>query len=229
MNKSITTYQITSTAHGQGHSLDKNRRGMVLVFVIVVMMLTSLMGVIIMASTRSNLSVVDYSKRGDEAFNIADSTAKISVLFSRVILYPVLGSVDQLTQVSSSRPSKPMTIELNETRFKLDDLIANSDPFSYVERYLETGLTKSPSVEDPHIAFKIDDKVVATAVISVGMETVDTSGFSRQAGDRYDQTSGPTQPIDIVITVKGNTYSNLDPDGLMQPQSVITLILRELM
>jgi hypothetical protein len=233
MNKPITSCQITATAHGGTYALkntiDKNRSGMILVFVIVIMMLTALMGIIIMASTRTNLTTVDFQKNGDEAFNSADSAAKLSVLFSRVILHPVLGSPEQLIPASPSSPNNPMTIVLNEDRFKLDDLIANSDPFAYVDRYLETGMTKSPTAEDPHIYYKIGDKVVATAVISFGLESTDNLGFSLQTNDRYDQTSGPTQPVDMVITVKGNNSNTIETNSLIQPQSIITIILRELM
>jgi hypothetical protein len=209
----------------QGHINLKNARpGLILVFVIIVMMLTSLMGLIIMVNTRSEVSTSGHHRRGLEAFNFAESAAKMSNLFARILLHPFLNTPANVLS-DSGNPAYPITVEFNSTRFTMENLFEESEPFLYSKRYLETGVTKSPTALPPHIVFKSGDEVVATAVINLDSTTTISAGYSLNAIDLYDKSGGPNVPVDMVVTVRGNT-GQLNEDSVA-PQSLITTIMRE--
>jgi hypothetical protein len=200
-----------------------------MVFVIVIMMITSLMGLIILVNTRSEVLASGRHRLGLEAFNSADSAAKMANLFARVLLHPVLDSPDKLlTTAPTNGPINPMTVEFNKDRFNMEIMFQESTPFNFQSRYLETGVTNSPTAEKPHIVFKIGDDEVATAVITLDSSNAVTSGYSLNASDLYDKSGGPSVPVDMVVTVKGVT--NPTPGSpITPPRSLITTIMRELL
>ncbi|MDR0549995.1 MAG: hypothetical protein LBI10_11390 [Deltaproteobacteria bacterium] len=199
-----------------------------MVFVIIVMMLTSLMGLIIMVNTRSEVTTSGHHRRGLEAFNSADSAAKMANLFARILLHPVLGVPSDVLSAHGS-PQDPMTVEFNADRFDMETLFDESEPFKFTKRYLETGVSLSPSSLDPHIVFKVDDEVVATAVVNLDTTNAIASGYSLNAIDLYDKSGGPSVPVDMVVTVRGNTSVSSDESDLITPQSLITTIMREIL
>jgi hypothetical protein len=91
---------------------------------------------------------------------------------------------------------------------------------------VEVGVGSDTPPNEAYLSFKVNDQVVATSVISINVEKTPIAGFSRQGVDKYDQSGGPTQPVDMVITVKGSATSNLAAD-LTGPQSVVNIIMRE--
>jgi hypothetical protein len=208
-------------------NLKKAKSGLILVFVIVIMMVTSLMGLIVMVNTRTELTTSGHHRRGLEAFNAADSAAKMSNLFARILLHPVLDSPSTVLS-SSGSPDKPMTVEFNASRFDMEKLFEESKPYEYVKRYLETGISNSPTSLAPHIVFKIDGKVVATSVVNLDPSSAITSGYSLNAIDHYDKSGGPSVPVDMVVTVRGVTESG-DSSEYITPQSIITTIMREVL
>jgi hypothetical protein len=200
---------------------------MIMVFVILVMLLTTIMGLIIMVGTKNEVASASHYRQGREAFNSADSAIRIANLFGRVLLNPVLGSISEIIKdPSEGGPKLPLTVEVNAARLKVDKLIDDSDLYEYLKRYVETGISNSSSAPAPHIVFKIDGEEVATAVVAIGNEHAVAAGFSRAGTDRYDQTSGGNLPVDLIITVKGNTVS---PAGQNTSHSMITTIMRELL
>jgi hypothetical protein len=118
-----------------------------------------------------------------------------------------------------------MTIVLSD-RMEMAKLLDDSEPFDYLDRYLEAGLSQRALTKEPHITFKIGEKVVAKAAISVGNDNAISSGYSLNGGDQYDQVGAPSLPVDVVITVKGD---NVAPgtDSPADSLSIITTIMRE--
>jgi hypothetical protein len=203
------------------------RQGMIMVFVIVIMLVTSLMGLIIMVNTRSEVATSGHHRRSQAAFSSADSAAKLANLFTRVLLHPVLESPTGLLS-NEGNPESALTVEFNDDRFTMEKLFDESQPYKFSERYLQTGLTNDSSALPPHIVFKIEDKVVATSVVSLDLSQATNSGFSLSALDLYDKSTGPNVPVDMVVTTRGNTAS-VSEDNLTDPQSLITTIMREMM
>ncbi|MDR1608160.1 MAG: type II secretion system GspH family protein [Deltaproteobacteria bacterium] len=213
--------QLNIRAKGQ-------RPGMIMVFVIVVMMITSLMGLVIMVNTKAEVTTSGRQRQSMEAFNAADSAAKMANLFARVLLHPVLQAPNTLlTPPPTSGPASPMTVEFNNARFDMEVMFEESIPFKYKSRYLETGMTSS-SPADPHIVFKVGGKEVASAVITLDSSNAITSGYSLNAADLYDKAGGPSVPVDMVVTVRGSTTTTPGDQGAT-PRSLITTIMRELL
>jgi hypothetical protein len=202
---------------------------MILVFVIVIMLLISLMGVIIMVLTRAEISISGHYRLSQEAFNSTDSSAKLTILLGRVLIHPVLGNPrDFVAENSGQKPQYPMTVEINSSRFSLDKLIAESNPYGYQKRYLESSLIKGSTAQKPHLTFKVGDKVVATASISLDTE-ISPRGFSLAGADRYDPVGGANVPVDLIMTVTGTTPLDPNAKDPHAPRSILTTITRELM
>ncbi|MDR1870487.1 MAG: hypothetical protein LBS60_00940 [Deltaproteobacteria bacterium] len=206
------------------------RQGLLMVFVMVIMMLTSLIGILILTRARAEVMNTGQQRRGVESFNSADSAAKLANLIGRVILHPVLGDANQLITraetTGGAGPSMPLTIVLNNDRLEMATLLDDSEPFAYLNRYLDAGLSQSDLAKDPHITFKIGDDVVAQAAITVANDNVIGAGYSLNGGDQYDQVGGVSLPVDMVITVQGANNAP-EPDGPVVSQSIITTIMRE--
>ncbi|MDR1395670.1 MAG: hypothetical protein LBK52_05835 [Deltaproteobacteria bacterium] len=205
----------------------RQRPGLVMVFVIVVMMVTSLMGLIILSRIRSEVVTTGQSTQSFHAFNSADSAAKMTNLFTRVLLHPVLGTPQDLVN-SAAGPALPMTIEFNNTRFTWEKLVDESVPIEYIQRYLQTGIVKTSSASNPHIVFKINDEEVAAAVITLDRSLTIPPGFSLSAVDQYDESAGPSLPVDMVVSIRGST-PGMAAMEYVAPQSMITTIMRELL
>ncbi|MDR1608913.1 MAG: hypothetical protein LBT38_10975 [Deltaproteobacteria bacterium] len=202
----------------------RNRQGMILVFVIVVMMLTSLMGLIIMVSARSEAVNAGQHRQNQAAFISADSAAKLTILLCRQLLHPELYESADIVTTPPSGLLWPITVTRNPTRFTEEKLIEESEIFKYLDRYVETGLTNDPTANEPHLTFKSGEKVLATVAITLDSVTEPSEGCSLQNGPG-DQ--GKCLPVDMVVTIKGNTAQGANET--LGPQSVITLIMQELM
>ncbi|MDR2141631.1 MAG: hypothetical protein LBR11_07580 [Deltaproteobacteria bacterium] len=203
----------------------KTRQGLIMVYVIVVMLLTSLMGLIIMVSTQSEVTSSGRQSRSKAAFNSADSTAKLANLFALILMHPVLDSPSKLLS-STGSPNQELTVVFNEGRFTMESLFDESKPTEFHKRYLQTGLTNSPTAPAPHITFKIGDKVVARSVVSLDISASNQAGLSLGVSGLYDKTSGLNVPVDLVVTTRGNNSTG-DDDDITTPQSLITTIMRE--
>jgi hypothetical protein len=81
---------------------------MILVFVLMIMILISLIGVTLMVLTSSEVAVAGHHRRGQEAFYSTDSALDLSNLLGRVVLHPVLGHPrDLLAAGAGPKPQNP--------------------------------------------------------------------------------------------------------------------------
>ncbi|MDR1084338.1 MAG: pilus assembly PilX N-terminal domain-containing protein [Deltaproteobacteria bacterium] len=204
-----------------------SKSGMILVFVLTVMILISLMGVMVMVLTSSEVAMAGHQRRGQEAFYATDSALDLSNLLGRIVLHPVLGHPqDLLTAGAGPKPQNPLTVEINHQRFSLENLISESEPFNYLQRYLDSSLSSGSGAKKPHVVFKIGKQIVAAASFSLDY-SANSDGFSLSAGDRYDLTGGFNRPVDVTVTVTGTSVTSLGSLGPSVPRSVITTIRRD--
>ncbi|MDR1870632.1 MAG: hypothetical protein LBS60_01685 [Deltaproteobacteria bacterium] len=200
---------------------------MILIFVIMVTLLIGLMGVAIIVVTKAEVSISGNYRQSEEAFSSTESAVAIGVLLSRVALHPVLGRPqDLLTAASGGQPKYPLTVEINEERLNLESLVREAAPYAYAKRYLESAFGTKTAAKKPHLLFKVGQRVVAMASISLD-DTVSLTGYSLGASDRYDPSGGENVPVDIVLTVTGTSTQAFELDDLNAPRSIITSITRD--
>ena len=103
------------------------RSGMILAFALVILLLMSLMGVVILTSSQTELKITGNTRLGREAFNSADSCARIATFLTLVLVKPKNETIDDLIKdpPASGGPRYPLKIERSATR-----------PFTY-EKLLE--------------------------------------------------------------------------------------------
>jgi hypothetical protein len=207
-------------------NIKKAREGMILTFTMVFLVLIILMGIYVLTSSRTDLSISAHNRVGRQAFNVADSAVQIATLLSRILVHPELGDPADVLKLTSG-PKMPIKVEINEDRFTLIKLHEESTAFDYESRYLEVIDYPNHTVE-PHLLFKVGDKVVATAAVVLDQQDPVSDGFSVDASDPYDESSGTGAKISLTITVNG-TPPDTSPDSLEEPHSIITAIYRELM
>ncbi|MDR0550225.1 MAG: hypothetical protein LBI10_12585 [Deltaproteobacteria bacterium] len=206
-----------------------NRLGMVLVFVIVVTLLIGLMGAIIIVLTRSEVSISSHYRRSLDAFNTTDSAVNLGALFGRVVLRPILGNPQDLLVTSGGpKPKSPITMEINHKRFNLETLVDEERPYEFGQRYNESANHSYLGPVKPHLTFKINGQIVATASVSLDT-SVSNVGYSLGGGDRYDPIDGGSLPVDLVLTVTGTTVRPSGQSDINAPRSIITIFTRELM
>ncbi|MDR2300524.1 MAG: pilus assembly PilX N-terminal domain-containing protein [Deltaproteobacteria bacterium] len=206
--------------------IKKAREGMILTFTMVFLVLIILMGIYVLTSSRTDLSISAHNRVGRQAFNVADSAVQIATLLSRILVHPELGDPANVLKAPSDQ-KMPITVEINEYRFTLANLHEESLDFDYESRYLEVINYPSHTI-DPHLLFKVGDKVVATAAVVLDQQDPVSEGFSLDASDPYDESSGSGAKISLTVTVNG-TPPDTSADSLEEPHSIITAIYRELM
>ncbi|MDR2339194.1 MAG: pilus assembly PilX N-terminal domain-containing protein [Deltaproteobacteria bacterium] len=199
------------------------KSGMILAFALIILMLMSLMGVIILSSTQTELKISSNSKLGREAFNSADSCARLATLMTIVLLNPKDESVSSmLRSPGTPSPRFPLTIEM-QPKFNAADLHAEATNFDYTQRYLDTGLGSATA--EPHIIFKMNDRVIATAVVNIDTETPIFDGGSLGTGEPHESGDGPSMQVGIVVSVTGRTTTGINVTG-DEPTSVVTIMYR---
>ncbi|MDR0621702.1 MAG: pilus assembly PilX N-terminal domain-containing protein [Deltaproteobacteria bacterium] len=213
---------------GEGGGCQKKsfREGMILAFTLIMMIVMSLLASVIMLSTTTELSISAHNRVGREAFNAADSSAKIATLMGRLLLHPELGHPSLIIS-SDTAPTFPLEVEINEDRFNLAHLQSESLDFDYAERYREAANYDPATSPRPHLLFTVNDKLVATAVVNLDSSEVISSGFSLGMGDLYDTAGGPTGQVNLVVTVNGSSVATADGEVDSEPHAIITAIYRE--
>jgi hypothetical protein len=202
----------------------KHPQGMVLAYTLVILVLIAMMGTVLISSSSTELSISGNNRLGREAFNIADTSERIATLMARIIVHPELGPpTDALT--SSTDPTKPFVVEIDSTRFTLANLQEESAHFDFLERYLEA--IHDDPLHPPHIVFKVNDKVVATAVITMEIKEPIANGFGLGVNDKYDFSSGSGVQLNLAVTITALPVSTDSGPG--DPRSIITSIYRELL
>jgi hypothetical protein len=208
------------------------KSGMVLVFTLVVLLLMSLMGVVILTNAQTELKITGNTRLGREAFNSADSCARIATLMSIVLLNPKnedVGAIYANNTLNNSDTKFPLKIEPT-ARFTSKSLIEEATNFDYTSRYKETGIGSS-AAEDPHIIFKVKDRdtgverVVATAVISLETHNILSSGASLGTGEPHESGDGPSVQVGIIVSVTGRTNTLYSSTG-DEPASIVTIMYR---
>jgi hypothetical protein len=117
-------------------------------------------------------------------------------------------------------------VEINKDRFTMYHLQEEAENFDYASRYL--GVTAyPPHGAKPHIYFKVGDKTVATAVVSLDQEDPVVVGGSIDGSDPYDESAGAGARISLTVTVNGSPPDAV-ANELEEPRSIITAIYREL-
>jgi hypothetical protein len=206
-------------------SFKNGKKGMVLAFTLAILVLMSLMGIIILSNTKTELSVSGNHRMNREAFNAADTAARISLLMGRIVLHPELGDNPGDIIRPSTAPENPIIIEVNNsntTPLNLSALqSAAKDPDStFLNRYINTlGTDPDPSAPKPHIIFKVGDRVVATAVVSLVSENPVNAGMSLGSGGAVEVT--------LVTTIRGAPFADISGPEFMEPQSIITTMYRD--
>ncbi|MDR2367399.1 MAG: pilus assembly PilX N-terminal domain-containing protein [Deltaproteobacteria bacterium] len=206
--------------------LKKSREGMILTFTMVFLVLIILMGIYVLTSSRTDLTISSHNRVGRQAFNVADSAVQVATLLSRILVHPELGKPSDVLKVTTGQ-QMPITVEINDDRFNLFQLQEDSANFDYESRYLEVIDYPSHGTE-PHLVFKVADKVVATASVALDKQEPVSEGFSLDASDPYDESAGTGAKISLTVTVNG-TPPGATADSLEEPRSIITAIYRELM
>jgi hypothetical protein len=194
---------------------------MILAFALVILLLMSLMGIIILSSTQTELKITSNSRLGRDAFNSADSCARIATYLTLVKLQNKSASWrDVLTTLPDPSPRFPLEVEAT-SRFD-DDLEMGINNFDYAARYLQTGLGSEPA--DPHLIFKINGKTVATAVVSLETKNLIPPGASIDGGEPHDSSGGSSLEVGIIVSVTGRTPTVTASGD--EPASVVTLMYR---
>jgi hypothetical protein len=199
---------------------NNNRDGMILAFTFAVLILMSLMGVIILSNTRTELSISGNNRVNREAFNAADTAARVTVLMGRILLHPELGVNLNAILRESTDPKYPIEIEINGTRMTLAALESDAanPTYDYANRYVET-IGTDPAAAEPHLVFKINDRVVATAVLVLESDNPVAAGMSLEQGGGVQVT--------IVSTVRGVPVVDIATPDDIEPQSIITTMYRD--
>jgi hypothetical protein len=203
--------------------------GMILAFTLMLLAVVSLMGMAILSSSSTELAISSHNRVGREAFNSADTSARIATLLGRILLHPELGNPQQVL-TSSSRPVMPLTIDINQSRFTLANIQeeGQTGDFNYTGRYEEVLGTISTGL-DPHLSFKVNDRVVSTAMISLESASPIGSGSSLSASDQYDTSGGAGLQVNLIVTVNGRPMRTNLGKVSDEPQSLLTAIYREYM
>jgi hypothetical protein len=217
-----------SGKHFNSNRFNNNQSGMILAFALVVLVLISLMGVIILANTQSELRLSGITRQGRDTFNVADSTAQVSMLMGRILLHPELGSPETIlnAEPTGSSPKYKLTVEVSDS-FNLAELKQQADDYNFVKRYLQVGLGGDSASFAPHLVFSVGDKKVANALLSLDLVNFIPGGASLGSGDNYDSSGGPSRVVTLIITVNGRTMSGAD-SSFEEPGTVITSMFREI-
>lgn len=225
-----------------------SRPGMILPFTLVIMLLMALMGAAILTSTNTELMISRNTQTGRNAFTTADTAAAVGTLMGRILLYPELGSPEQIFGTGEgTQPSIPYTVEINNvSKFDLGAL-KEEGADDYRQRYIRAGSSDGrtgDSGEDlsPHLTLKAKggatEVVVATVYITMDVMDAKLSGGSLGDNDHYgERGTGKTQVI-LAVTANGRPFdredraeevSAFDGGGLDESRSIVTTIYKEVM
>ena len=203
-----------------------SRSGMILAFALVILLLMSLMGLIILSNTQTELKISGNSRLGREAFSSADSCARIATFLTLVLVKPKEETIaDVLTSPTGTPPRFPLEIE-TQPKFTYSSLLTEATNFDYTKRYDETGIGSASS--DPHIIFSMNGRVVATAVVNIETHNIIDAGASLGTVEPHESGDGPSIQLGIIVLVTGRTNSGAAL-GSDEPASVVTIMYRNFM
>jgi hypothetical protein len=200
---------------------------MILAFALVILLLMSLMGVIVLANARTELNITGNTRVGREAFNSADTCARIATLLTLVLLNPRTDDINDVFQpVPATSPAFPIEVDM-QPRFNLDDLMAEATNYKYADRYLEAGVgAPLGGTKEPHIIFRMNGREIARAVVNLETYNLIPEGMGIGTGDPNDSASGPKLQVGVVVSVSGKTHQSIAATGADDPSSVVTIMYR---
>ncbi|MDR2947061.1 MAG: pilus assembly PilX N-terminal domain-containing protein [Candidatus Adiutrix sp.] len=237
---------------------DRHPQGMILMMTLVILLLMSLMGMAILSNTRTEMTISANTAGGRDAFTRADTAARIATLMARLAVHE-----HELGSPSKVMSGGPLEIDFNMpgyvnhnpnlAPFDMATLLSESaEVFDYQRRYLATAnRVDAATAADqpkllPHMVFRQDGKVVATARVSLDYnESIDASGGGSLGTRNYGDDGGGTQVRAVLaVTVHGRPPSDddnygaytgtADPDEEEMvindvPHSIITTMFREML
>ncbi|MDR3037712.1 MAG: hypothetical protein LBV21_00195 [Candidatus Adiutrix sp.] len=226
-------------------------RGLVLAFTLIILLLMSLMGLAILLNSRTELAIAGNTSIGRDAFNTADSAARLATLLGRLVLHPELGPPDRVLAAAaggSGGPAFPLTVKISP-QFDLGRLKEEAGDYSHTTRYIRAGGWVGRGQAggrdyEPHLIFTAPDsgrtKTVATAALGLDLTDPSSAGLSLSGGDAYDQSGGGSLEVHMAVSVNARATGRPAPaasdqaaafDGgaLDEPRSIITILFREIM
>jgi hypothetical protein len=210
--------------NGENGKKYKGKSGMILAFALVILVLMSLMGIIIMSNTRTELSITGNTRLSREAFNTADACARISTFLTLVLLNQRTETLEEV--FSTYTPANDFLMEIKpQTKFNLEQLLDEATNFDYKQRYLETGAgAEAPA---PHIIFEQNGQEVANAVVNLEDYILIPEGMGLGTADAYDSSGGPKLQMGLVVSVTARTEHPV-PTAANQdePSSIVTIMYR---
>jgi hypothetical protein len=202
-----------------------NKDGLILPFTMLILILLILVGVVVLANTNTAIVLSGQNKASHDTFNAADTAAQVATLLTKILMNPELGSPQTVLNYSS-KPKFPLKVEINEDRFKLSQILSESNKQSYTDRYLETGWNKLANVHKPHLRFLVNGQEVATAVVQIDDREQIPDGSGMGQGDSYDSSTTSNKYITIVVSVRGwNNYRSFP--NYNEPNTIITSMFRD--
>jgi hypothetical protein len=220
------------------------KSGMILAFALVVLLMMSLMGVIILSNTQTELKITGNTRLGREAFASADSCARIATFLTLVLIKPKDSAniANVITHPGSPAPKYPLNVKLTG-RFDYVKLLNEATNFNYTDRYVQTGLDKQgshfidfdfedPDAVPPHIIFTIGsgaaERVIATAVVNLETHNILTDGAPLGTSEPYESGDGQQIQLGIIVSVTGRSNTPLQM-ATDEPASVVTIMYRDFM
>ncbi|MDR3155252.1 MAG: hypothetical protein LBW85_13540 [Deltaproteobacteria bacterium] len=207
-----------------------NRSGLILAFALCILVLMSLMGIVILSNTRTELSITGNTRMGREAFNSADAAARMAIYLTREL---VMSRSDDFSAIitSDTIPSPAPRYRIYvcpQMDFTFENLTSQATNFDYTERYLDTGAGEG--APNPHIVFQqapcgsANPMVVANAVVNLEDYDLISAGTTIGGGDGGGG-SAPQYKVGIVVSVNARTNESVE-NGTDSPHSLITIMYR---
>jgi hypothetical protein len=194
----------------------------------------SLMGIVILSNTRTELSITGNNRLGREAFNSADATARMATFLTLALLNPRTEDVSDVI-TSGSVPTSPQAPRYPvavcpKSNFKLETLVTEATNYNFTNRYLDTGAGEAAA--NPHIEFKLGDcstgRPIANAVVNLETYNLLPEGMSLATGDPNDSSGGPRLLVGVIVSVKAETSMDVAA-GADSPNSLVTIMYRNYM
>jgi hypothetical protein len=186
------------------------KRGAIMILVMLLVLLMAMMVIAVSVNTTSELSISSNTNYGRQAFIQADSALRMSVMISRIMLFPGYEDLSNFLPSSSS----DLEIEVNSDDFDIALMRWNADLNSNENRYLRaggrtTGITMDGgSTGTPLIIFKkkhssdaTKSVVVATSAVTLDYSEESLTGVSLEATSYADSSTG--KRTIFVITTDG--------------------------
>ena len=231
---------------------DRQPRGSVLLFTLVILVLLGLMGASLMMNTRTELSVTQSTYLGRDAFAKADYTARLALFLGRALLNQTAGDpCDFLTSTSgpAGRPGFTVRIGANITCSNsggstdlTQDLIRQESEMPTLEdiadRYLQaTGSANAPGTTfhyKPHLTVLYGGQVVGTAALTMYYSGISDPGGS-QGDDFYGSQGENSVRVYLVVSADGRLprapgedSANFYSGGRTSTRSIVTAVYREI-